>query len=101
LQDIASIIVTFPDVLGAFGAENAAEKLLVAIPDAAFTIIDQGLVTEHTRQEVEGLPFGVQVTILYSILRETVPGGFGPFAEILTELIDAINRSELGKAQLT
>lgn len=99
MKGVANLLLRFPSILQALSErqELNAIDLITAMPEAACAIIAAGVGeagNKKIEQKIETLPLGDQVTLLSTIIRLTLPGGFGP----LVEQIEAVASTVGGNA---
>lgn len=93
-RGVAMLLGRFPDVRAAMsGIELSADKLMALGPDVVCAVIAAGVGKPgdaDTEAQADKLVIEQQVDLLSAILRLTMPGGFGPFAEKLRQLTGAL-----------
>lgn len=86
LQDIASLMARYPDVIASFDGGNVSALTLLKMgPQVVAAVMAMACGApndEAAENALMTLPLGTQVEIADIIIKETMPNGVGPFVQL-------------------
>lgn len=85
LQDIASLMARYPDVIAQFDGKLDAASLFTLGPQVVAAVMAMACGAPNDKAAeaaLLALPLGTQVEIADIIVRETMPNGVGPFVQL-------------------
>jgi hypothetical protein len=97
LRIIVDLLKDYPAAVGLLGGGLTAEAVIGQGPQAAALIIAAGYGMpddEKARQAAADLPMDIQLDLIAAIVKATLGGGAGPFAEKIKKIYDAFKIME-------
>lgn len=89
LQDVASLMARYPEVIEQFDGRLDAMAILKLGPQVVAAVMAMACGAPNDRgaeAALLALPLGKQAEILNVVVRETMPNGVGPFVDLLKSL---------------